>query len=106
MFKSYSILLLSLVLTLSILTPALLSFTTADFAIVLTECNDDDSEEKDLETKDNEESEEENHARFFYTSLQVENSFKRNDIVNSIVFTYGISTPSLEIQLPPPEKLI
>lgn len=106
MFKSYSILLFSLVLTLSTLAPAVLSFINDDCATVLVEYNDEDSEEKEIETSDSEDSEEEKSTRLFYTSQHFDKLFVINRIINTTVHIDRVSVPELEIQLPPPENLI
>lgn len=106
MFKSYSILLLSLVLTLSILAPAVLSFINDNCEIVLIECNEEDSEEKEIEAFDNEEGEEEKSIRLLYASLRFNKSFVLNKTISTTVFIDRVSAPELEIQLPPPENLM
>jgi hypothetical protein len=88
------------------LAPAVMSFINDDYAIVLVECNEEDSKKKEIDTSDNEEAEEEKSPHFFYESLLLENSFVTSGVINEIVFIEKVSTPSLEIKLPPPENFI
>lgn len=105
MLKSYTIISLSFVLTLSILAPAIISLFNDDCVTVIVEYNEEDSEEKENETSDNEEGEEEKSERLFYTLLHLNNPIVINDNVNAKVFLDRVSSPELEIQLPPPRKL-
>lgn len=105
MFKSFTIISLSFILTLSILAPALVSLINEECHIVIEDFNDDereDGEEKDIEEIDNEESEDEKEEPF-YLSLINSDCYNTNTTLTSIYFIEGISKYSLEIQLPPPE---
>jgi len=107
-FRSYTIISFSFILTLSILSPSVISLLNKEFHIVIEDFNDDereDNEEKEIEEIDTEENEDEKEESFF---LPLINSFfyNTNTTLNSIHFIEGVSIYSLEIQLPPPEHNI
>jgi hypothetical protein len=102
MFRNLTAILLSFVLTMSMLTPVVVSFSKDDFCSVLLECSEEDSEEKEIDTSNIEESSEKIHARFFSATLCY-NSFVINKIINPKLSINGTFAPLLEIQLPPPE---
>ena len=71
----------------------------------MEDSNDDegeDTEEKEIEEIDTEESEDEKEEPFLL-SLIDSNIYNINTTLTSIYFIEGVSTYSLEIQLPPPE---
>ena len=71
----------------------------------MEDSNDDEregSEEKEIEDIDTEENEEEKEYPFFLSVID-SNFYNINTTLTSIYFIEGVSTYSLEIQLPPPE---
>jgi hypothetical protein len=71
----------------------------------MEDSNDDEregSEEKEIEDIDTEENEEEKEKPFFLSVIDL-NFYNINTALTSIYFIEGVSTYSLEIQLPPPE---
>jgi len=103
--RSFTVISLSFILTLSILAPSVGSLINEEYHIVMEDFNDDereDNEEKETEEIDSEESEEENEEPFLL-SLINSNFYNTNNALTSIYFIEGISTYSLEIQLPPPK---
>lgn len=74
--------------------------------MILIECSEEDTEEKEIETVDSEEGEEEKSVHFFYTSLHVNNSYTINNHISTNVFLDEIYSLALDIQLPPPENII
>ena len=105
MLRSFTMISLSFILTLSILAPSLVLLINEECHIVMEDSNDDEregSEEKEIEDIDTEENEEEKEEPFFL-SLVDSNLYNRNTTLTSISFIEGVSTYSLEIQLPPPE---
>jgi hypothetical protein len=100
LFKSFTIISLSFVLAISILAPSMVSLVNEDYHEVVEDIHDDekeDTEEKEIDTKENEKK-----TPLF---LSVLNSFFHNSNATliSIFSIEGVSTYSLEIQLPPPE---
>lgn len=105
MFRSFTIISLPFILTLSILAPSLVSLINEDLHIVMEDSNDDEregNEEKEIEDIDTEENEEEKEEPFFLSVID-SNFYNTNTTLTSIYFIEGTSTCSLEIQLPPPE---
>ena len=71
----------------------------------MEDSNDDEregNEEKEIEDIDTEENEEEKKEPFFLSVID-SNFYNANTTLTSIYFIEGVSTYSLEIQLPPPE---
>jgi len=104
--KSFAIISLSFIVTLSILAPAVVSLTNDMCSIVMEDFNDDereDSEEKEIEEIDSEENEKEKEERFCSSLITLDNFFIVKNTTNTIFFIERVSTYSLEIQLPPPE---
>ena len=102
MLKSYNILLLSLILTLSTQAPAVLSVISDKYSAVLVECNYEDFEEKEIFDNVNGQ---EKSIRLFYASQCFDNSVVLNTIISTTVYIDRLPVPELEIQLPPPEKI-
>ena len=105
MFKSFTIISLSFILTLSILAPSVVSLINEECHIVMEDLKDDernDNEKKEIEDVDKEENEEEKEESYFLL-LTNSNFYNTNTTLTSIAFIEGVSTYSLEIQLPPPE---
>jgi len=82
-----------------------ISLINEECHVVMEDLNDnekEDNKEKEIEEVDSEENENEKEEPFFL-SLINSNFYNVNTALTSIYFIEGISTHSLEIQLPPPE---
>jgi len=74
--------------------------------IVIGEFNDDEGEsnsENDIEDIDVEEGEDEKKEQFFTSLIGLYNSLIVNNALVSMLLVEGVSTYSIDIQLPPPE---
>ena len=109
MFKSFSLLSFLFVLILSVLTPSAVVSVNGDSHIISGGFNEEEGEsnqEKDIEDIDVEENEDEKKERFFSSLIGLSNALVIEDNTASIAVIEGVSTYSLDIQLPPPEYTI
>lgn len=105
--KSFTVILLSFVLTVSILAPSMISLiNTPSYSLVenSNEEEKDTNEENEKEEIDNEENEEseEDKKEFFLSSL-INSNFYNTTSVIVVCLVETTSSFALEIQLPPPE---
>jgi len=103
--KSFTVILLSFVLTVSVLTPSMISLMNKSTNTLVENSNEEDKDNnEEKEEIDNEENEE-CKKEFFLSSLINSNFY---DTTSTIVvcFVEITSSCTIEIQLPPPEYSI
>jgi len=104
--KSFNLIPLIFILTLSILTPSAVLTLDHHSYVVIGEFNDDEGEsnsENDIEDIDVEEGEDEKKEQFFTSLIGLYDSLIVNNTIASMLLVEGISTYTIDIQLPPPE---
>lgn len=111
MLKSFNLMPVLLILTLSILTPSSVFLTNPNLVdnIIQGDFNEEEGEgnhEKDIEDIDAEESEDEKKESFFTSLIGLHNTVLADIDPASIFLVEGMSAYTSEIQLRPPEYLI